>query len=154
MCLAAGDGRVHARVDDVDLSVILIDASFPNYEQVIPEEAPHLLRFQRVEFTNALRRVSLLSDQETHSVVLETRTPTAVLSSTSPQMGDAREEVPIEYDGDPVKLAFNANYVVEALRVLDGDEVVFSLTDPLAPCLLKSPSDPGYLCVVMPMRID
>lgn len=152
--LAAGDDRLYARVDGVDLSVTLIDASFPNYEQVIPSEAAHLIHFDRAEFTNALRRVSLLSDQETHSVVLETRPPTAVLSSTSPQFGDAREEVPIEYEGEPLKLAFNANYVVEALRILEGDEVVLSLSDPLAPCLLKSPSDPGYLCVVMPMRID
>lgn len=58
------------------------------------------------------------------------------------------------YEGDPLKLAFNANYVLEALRILEGEVVVFSVSDPLAPCVLRCASDPGYLCVVMPMRID
>ncbi len=152
--LAEASGRVFARVGGSCLAMSLIDASFPNYEQVIPAEAPHLLRMDRVELTNALRRVSLLSDQETHSVVLQATDDQVVLSSTNPQFGDAREELAGNYDGDKLRVAFNAAYVVESLRALEGEEVVLSVTDPLSPCLIRSSDDPQTLCVVMPMRVD
>ncbi|GAB4257141.1 MAG: DNA polymerase III subunit beta [Deferrisomatales bacterium] len=154
--LASDRGQLFTRVDSTCLTVTLIDASFPNYEQVIPTDQGVDLHFDRLQLMDAVRRVSLLSDEETHSVVLEVSGPAAVLRSTNAQMGDAREEVPVTWEGEeePTRLAFNAAYVIDTLRAIDGADVVVSVSEPLAPCLFRAPADPGYLGVVMPMRID
>ena len=151
---AAGGGRVFARVNRTLLAITLIDASFPNYQQVIPPEVENKVRLDREQLINALRRVSLLSDLETHTVIMETNEEGTVLSSTNSQFGDAREELESEYGGHPLKMAFNSIYLLEAVRTLSGDRVSFSIGDALAPCLLRGSDDPDHLCVVMPMRID
>ncbi|MDW7708917.1 MAG: DNA polymerase III subunit beta [Deferrisomatales bacterium] len=152
--LTAHEGRVHARVGATDISLTLVEGTFPNYQQVIPAEAPHGLRVDRSVLIDALRRVSLLSDQESRSVVLEAQGGLAVLSSADVRLGEARDEIEVEYEGAPLKIAFNAAYVLEALRALGGTAVTLSILDSLSPCLLRSNDDPRSLCVVMPMRVD
>jgi len=152
--IAAGEGRVFARLDSVDLAVTLIEGSFPNYQQVVPAEAPEGILLKRGPFLEALRRVSLVSDQESRSVVLEAEGPVISLSSADMRLGEAREEMDAQYGGDRLKIAFNASYFLDALRALDGEDIVLSVQDPLSPCLLRSAADRRYLCVVMPMRVD
>lgn len=152
--VAASQGRLFARIGTTTLAVTLIDATFPNYTQVIPTESTHSIQVDRPSFVDALRRVSLLSDQETHSVVVDASPEGLVLSSTNPQLGDAREELEAAVEGGPVRLAFNATYFVEALKVFSGPGVSLTVSDPLAPCVLRDPTEPGFLCVIMPMRIE
>jgi len=152
--IASSEGRVFARVAAVDLAVTLIEGSFPNYQQVVPTESPMGIRLHRAPFFDAVRRVSLVSDQESRSVVLEANGPTVALSSADMRLGEAREEVEADYEGAPLKIAFNATYFLDALRSIDGDEMILSVQDPLSPCLLRSAADARFLCVVMPMRVD
>jgi len=152
--VSAAEGRIFARVDSTDLSITLIEGSFPNYQQVIPTETAPGLRVVRSVFFDALRRVSLLSDQESRSVVLEATGNRVVLSSADLRMGEAREEIEVEYSGPTVKIAFNAAYFLDALKAVGGDQVILSILDPLSPCLIRSAVDPRLLCVVMPMRVD
>ena len=95
--LAAADGRVFVRVGTTLLSITLIDASFPNYQQVIPPEVEIKVYIDRESLIDALRRVSLLSDQETHTVIMEASGTGTVLSSTNSHLGDAREELDSEF---------------------------------------------------------
>ncbi len=152
--VATHQGRLFARVGTTILSITLIDAPFPNYQQVIPTDAGHTIRVPRVSLIDALRRVALVSDQDTHTVVLETTETGIVLTSTNPQLGDAREELEGEAERAGVRLAFNATYFVEGLRAFDGEEIVISLGDSLSPCVLRSATDPRALGVIMPMRVD
>lgn len=152
--LATAEGRVFAQVDRTLLSITLIDANFPNYQQVIPPEVEQKLVLDRDHLIDALKRVSLLSDLETHTVIMEGAAAGTVLTSANSQFGDAREELESEYEGEPLRVAFNSVYLLEAVRTLRGQQVSFSIGDALAPCLLRGSDDPGHLCVVMPMRID
>jgi DNA polymerase-3 subunit beta len=152
--LAASGGRVFARVANTCLSVTLIDSSFPNYEQVIPADVRTWVVINRLSLLNALRRVSLLSDEETRTVVLEATEDTVVLTSDNPRFGDAREELEVEYRQSPIRIAFNAGYFLEILRVMDGDDVKLGITDGLAPCVVRDAQDARYLSVIMPMRIE
>lgn len=152
--LVSDQARVFARIGSTELSVTLIEGTFPNYQQVVPAESPNGLRLKRGEFLDALRRVSLLSDQESRSVVLEADGESVVLSSADVRMGEAREEVQGVFSGPPLRIAFNAAYFVEALKAIGGDEVILSVHDPLSPCLLRSADDTRFLCVIMPMRVD
>jgi DNA polymerase-3 subunit beta len=152
--LATADGRVFAQVERTLLSITLIDANFPNYQQVIPPEVEKKLILDRDHLIDALKRVSLLSDLETHTVIMEGTVGGTILTSTNTQFGDAREELDSEYEGEPLRVAFNSVYLLEAVRTLRGQQVSFSIGDALAPCLLRGSDDSGHLCVVMPMRID
>lgn len=152
--IIADQGRVFARVGSTDLAITLIEGNFPNYQQVVPAESPNGLRIKRSAFLDALRRVSLLSDQESRSVVLEADGETVALSSADLRMGEAREEIDGIFSGPPLRIAFNAAYFLDALKVVGGDDIVLSIHDPLSPCLLRSATDIRFLCVVMPMRVD
>ncbi len=152
--IASGDGKVFTRFDGVDMALTLIDGTFPNYEQVVPPVSPNPLVVPREEFIQGLRRVSLLSDQDTHSVILEATGDEAIITAMNPMFGDAREVIEAPHDGEPIRIAFNAAYFLEALKSLDGEKVLVSVGESLAPCLVQSEADPRYLCVVMPMRID
>lgn len=152
--LAASEGRITGRVGNTCLSVSLIDAAFPNYEQVIPSDVKAWLSANRLSLLNALRRVSLLSDEETRTVVIAGADDVLVLTSDNPRMGDAREEIEVDYRGAPFRIAFNAAYFVELLRVMDGEDVKVGITDGLAPCLVRDAQDARFLSVIMPMRIE
>jgi DNA polymerase-3 subunit beta len=152
--LAAASGRIYARIGGSLLAVTLIDGTYPNYEQVIPKDVKTWLRCDRSSFTDALRRVALLSDDETRSVILEANEKGLSLSSDNPRFGDAREELEIDYKGQPIKVAFNAQYFLEALKAVEGPEVHIGVSEVLSPCLVKSGEDARFLSVIMPMRIE
>ena len=151
---ACTDGKIYARTGTTILSVTLIDSIFPNYEQVIPQEVQSWIQIDRASLATALRRVSLLSDEETKTVVLEASPQLLRLSSDNPRFGDAREDITISYEGVPVKIAFNATYFMDLLRAMEGTEVRLGVTDGLAPCLVQGVEDARYLSVIMPMRLD
>jgi DNA polymerase-3 subunit beta len=153
--IACDEGRLYAKVADVTLSVTLIDASFPNYQQVIPEKVGKGVLVPCEAFRNALRRVSILSDQETRSVVLEIKKSNMTLTSDNPSLGDAKETLDVEYDGEDFKVAFNATYLMDVLKVMEDDYMRMEIRDSLSPALfLGTDRDNEFLSVVMPMRID
>ena len=75
------------------------------------------------------------------------------LHTSSPDVGEATEDLPAQYRGESLTTGFNARYLLDALAVMDGDSVNLEISSPLSPCVLKSDGDPGFLCVVMPMKI-
>jgi DNA polymerase-3 subunit beta len=153
--IACADGRLYARTGNILLSVTLIDASFPNYQQVIPEATGNGVLISCDQFRNAIKRVSILSDQETRSVLTEIEGNLMTLVSDNPGMGDARETLPVEYSGPAVKVAFNANYLMDILKVMDDDSLRMEIKDSLSPALfLGTDKDARFMSVVMPMRVD
>ncbi|PLX40894.1 MAG: DNA polymerase III subunit beta [Deltaproteobacteria bacterium] len=153
--IACADGRIYVRSEDILLSVTLIDASFPNYSQVIPNQTGGGVLMSCEPFKDALRRVSILSDQETRSVLVEIEGSVMKLSSDNPGLGDAEETLSVDYSGEPVKVAFNANYLMDILKVMDDDEMRMEVKDSLSPTLfIGTDKDSSFLSVVMPMRVD
>ncbi len=152
--IAHDDGKVFARFDGCDLALTLVEGTFPQYEEVIPSEASHTVVVERGAFSDALRRVSVLSDPQTHSVIMEVGPDGVELRSMNSQHGDARESLEAQVEGGPVRIAFNAAYLVDAVRHVEGDTVRIDVSDPVLPCVVRSERDPGYLAVIMPIRID
>ncbi len=139
----------------VVLVMRLIEGLFPDYKQVIPKAGEKQLRLGRARFLETLRRVSLLSSDKAHAVKLELGKGALRVLSQNPDLGEAKEEVPVEYAGEPLKIGFNARYIMDVLQVLRSNEVVFELADDLSPGVLKGgeEADQGFTAVVMPMRI-
>jgi len=131
----------------------LIEGTYPNYENVIPRANEKVIFVERNTFAKVLRRVSVMSKERASAVRFDIGERKLVVSSSTPDLGEAREEVAIEYKGDKLSLGFNARYVIDALGAMTSEKVIFELQDPLSPVLLKEEGSENYKCVVMPMRI-
>jgi DNA polymerase-3 subunit beta len=139
----------------VVLVMRLIEGLFPDYKQVIPKAGEKQVRLGRARFLETLRRISLVSTDKAHAVKLDLSKGMLRVLSQNPDLGEAKEEVPVDYAGEPLKIGFNARYVMDVLQVLQSNEVVFELADDLSPGVLKGgdEADQGFTAVVMPMRI-
>ena len=135
--------------------MVYIDSSFPNYQQVIPVRTGEGVTVKCEHLRNALKRVSILSDQETKSVLMEISGSEMRLMSDTPSQGDAKETIEVNYKGPDLKVAFNANYIMEILKVMEDDFLRIEIRDSLSPALfVGTEKDSEFLSVVMPMRID
>lgn len=139
----------------VILSMRLIEGLFPDYRQVIPKAGEKVVRMGRERLQETLRRVSLLSTDKAHAVKLELGKGTLRVLSQNPDLGEAKEEVPVEYAGESLKIGFNARYILEVLAVMKSKDVALELADDLSPGVLRGAedADKGFTAVVMPMRI-
>ena len=134
-------------------SVKLVDAQFPPYAQVIPQNAEKKIRVPRSAFADALRAVSVAASERTGGVKLSIAAGVMRISSESPESGDGFDEIPVDYSGVSVTIGFNAKYFLDVLGALDEDEVELSLSGELDPAIVRPVSDKQFLAVVMPMRI-
>ncbi len=142
-----------ARKSGVTLTLRLIEGEFPNYRQVIPEEHGQQLTLPTDVFMHALRRVALLSAERSRAVKLELSDGQLRLSSNNPDLGDASEELEVDFAGDATSIAFNARYLIDALGATASKEVRFGFRDGLSPAELSPTDDDDALAVVMPMRL-
>ena len=142
-----------ARRGGVTLVMRLIEGEFPNYQQVIPKDAEQKLTLPTEPLVRALRRVALLSAERSRAVKLELAESRLTISSSNPDLGEAQEEVDIDYAGDDIAIGFNAKYLIECLSALGAKEVQFALKDGNSPAELRPTDDADSLAVVMPMRL-
>ncbi len=104
-------------------------------------------------FTHAVKRVSILSKEKTNAVKLQLEKDTLILSTNNPEVGEASEELSIDYKGEGITIGFNSRYLMDVLMAMDRQNITLELNDPLSPCLIKEEGDENYKCVVMPMRV-
>jgi len=144
---------------DLQMVMRLIDGIFPDYMQVIPKEADRTLTVDRPRLLDTLRRMSILSsDRTTNAVKLELGKDTLKVTSQNPDLGDAKEEIPVTYGGTALQIGFNARYLMDVLTVVDSPQMDVELCDELSPGVLKPTGQAAgvasrYTAVIMPMRI-
>jgi DNA polymerase-3 subunit beta len=134
-------------------AVRLVDAQFPPYSQVIPQQSEKLVRVPRAPFAEALRAVSVAASERTGGVKLGLTKGTMRITTESPDSGEGSDEVPIEYAGPNMTVGFNAKYFLDVLGALDEDEVELGFGGELDPAVIKPAGTRQFLAVVMPMRI-
>ncbi len=137
---------------NIALVTKLIEGSYPNYRQVIPPETKERITLGREEFLHALRRAEIMTSEKQNSVKLSFTKNSLAITANSPDVGEARELLAINYKGKEMAIAFNPGYVIDPLNALTGDEVFFELIDELSPGILKT--NGPFLYVVMPMRLS
>lgn len=134
-------------------AVRLVDAQFPPYGQVIPQQNEKIVRVSRSAFTDALRAVSVAASERTGGVKLAIGKSSMRISTESPDSGDGFDEVSIEYAGPAMTIGFNARYFLDVLGALDEDEIELGFGGELDPAVLRPVGPRQFLAVVMPMRI-
>lgn len=135
------------------LMIRLIEGKYPNYQQFIPQKLTSKLVINKELFSTSLKRVSLLANQKSKAVLFSISKDKMEISSSTPELGDAKEEIEITYEGKEIKIGFNAKYVEDILRAIQDDKVDFELNDQVSPGIIRPHNDQSYTCVIMPMRI-
>lgn len=140
------------------LTVIrLIEGEFPEYEQVIPKGNDKKLVLKKERIVSSLKRVSTMANERMEGVKFSLKTNSVEMSSTHQDFGDAQEEVEVVYDGPPLQVGFNARYLIEALNVIEAEDVLMELKDEGSPGILKPSSSTAgvsnQISIIMPMRL-
>lgn len=141
------------RSDDTLLMIRLIEGKYPNYRNLLPKDLFLHAIIDKEKFISSLKRVSLVSNQKSKGVTFSISKGSMEIFSNSPDLGEAKEELEIEYDKENLKIGFNARYILDALNTIEEDEIKISFKDQNSPVLLGPKNDQDYQCVVMPMRI-
>jgi DNA polymerase-3 subunit beta len=133
----------------------MIDGQFPAFERVIPKSNDKRVEFDRDRLTSAVKRVALLSNERSRAVKFTIDTGKVEIASSSPEFGEAKEALIVEYGGAPVTICFNAQYVLDFLGVIETDSVGLEFKDEMSQAVMKPIGADGYeyTYVIMPMRV-
>ena len=133
----------------------IIEGKFPNFEAVIPKENKNTLALAREEMTNAIRRVSLLSTERSRGIKLNIEKNQIRLFSSNPEIGEARDKVEAEYEGEEIEIGFNSQYLLDFLTATKSEKIYFDLKDENSAVLMRAETedDMKYIYVLMPMKI-
>ncbi len=132
----------------------LLDGEFPDYRAVVPAEGQHRVILDREAISAVLRRVAILVQDRARAVRFAFSEGELEVDVANADRGEIRETLPVELEGKPLTVGFNARYLGEVLGAVRGDRVSFELAHPLAPCLVKGLGDDRAFFIVMPMRLD
>src|SRR3954470_2425431 len=133
----------------------MIDGQFPAYERVIPKGNDKHIEFERDRLSNAVKRVALMSNERSRAVKFALDKGKVDITSSSPDLGEAKETLPVEYAGTPMQICFNAQYVLDFLSAVTTDVVSLELKDEVSQAVMKPVGADGYdyTYVIMPMRV-
>jgi DNA polymerase-3 subunit beta len=135
------------------LSSRLIDGQFPNYRQLLPDAYEHELRLDATEFTDVVRRISLLA-QKNAPLRLAFGEGEVTVSARTPDVGEARETIPVPFQGEPLEIGFNPEFLRDGLEALEGGDLMLKLISPLRPGLIQAADGSGFVYLLMPIRLN
>jgi DNA polymerase III subunit beta len=135
------------------LSTRLIDGQFPNFNQLLPESYEHDVRLPRSDFLDVTRRISQLA-QRNAPLRLSFESGQLTVAAETPDVGDARESMPAAFEGEPLEIGFNPEFLREGIESVHGDEVLVRLISPLRPGLLEPVEGDDFRYLVMPIRLN
>jgi len=146
------ENQVIFHTSSATLTSSLVEGQFPPFEDVIPKDTDKTMTASTADFLSAVRRASLLTTEESKGVRMQFSSKGVKLSSRSAQAGEAEVNFACKYDGTELEIGFNPAFLVDALRVLNTDEVNFEMTAPNRPGLLRG--GPNFLYVIMPVNLQ
>jgi DNA polymerase-3 subunit beta len=154
--VAQGENHLGFRSPFTAVFTRLIEGPYPGYEQVIPKDNDKYAILDKVAFTSALKRMSVVASDQTHRIRLSFNAGMVKFSVSTPDLGEAQDELPIRYEGDQLDIGFNAAYLLEILRQMPTEEVRMTFRAPERASTVEPEgwTDPAkYLCLLMPLRL-
>ena len=154
--VAQGENHVGFRSPFTAVYTRLIEGPYPSYDQVIPRDNDKHAIIDKVALTGALKRMSVVASDQTHRIRLSFNSGMLKFSVSTPDLGEAQDELPVRYNGDPLDIGFNAAYLLEILRYLPTEEIRLTFKAPERAATIEPEgwADPAkYLCLLMPLRL-
>ncbi|MBU4010637.1 MAG: DNA polymerase III subunit beta, partial [Proteobacteria bacterium] len=131
----------------------LLEGNFPEYKYIIDRKDSFSITIERQKLLMMLKRMSIFTSDNFKGVIFNLEKEKLLVSSTNPELGESKEEMTINYDADPLEIAFNVRYFIETLNVIEEENVSIMLINEKSPCLLEGEKNKNFLSVIMPMRI-
>lgn len=147
------DNSAVIKKEDTVVVMRLVDGEFPDYTRVIPASNDRTVFIDRSQFLHSLKRMAILSSDKSKGVKLELEPGLLHISSSNPELGEAMEDMEVEYGAAPLTIGFNARYLLDVLTVLDEERIRLLLKDELSPAIIMGEASKEFLSVVMPMRL-
>jgi len=147
------DNNFIVKKDSETLIIRLLEGEFPKYSDIIIKPAGHNLIMNRQMFLMMLKRMSILSSDEYKGVIFNFDENLLTISSTNPEIGESKEDMPIEFNGKKITVMFNPKFFIDTLNVIDDENVSLNIVNEERPCLIEGEKDKSYLSVIMPMRL-
>ncbi len=144
-CVANREGSV--------LVVRLLESKFPDYHAVIPKKPKIFIDIERSVLLDAMRKMVILSNETYRGVKVTLEEDNLELVSVNPDLGDAQENLKVEFKEARLEVGFNARYFIDALQAMESETVQLGFLDNSSPCLIKGEGDTGFLSLIMPMRL-
>jgi len=142
-----------AKKDGMIVLTRLIEGEFPDYESVIPKENDKKISLPRDRFTACLKRISTMASEKGEGLLFQLQKGAMAVSSSSQDFGDAKEEIDVDYSGEDLSIGFNGRYLLDALAVMETEEILFELKDNATAGILRPVGEEWHLCLVMPMKL-
>ena len=146
------ENQVIFHTSSATLTSNLVEGQFPPYEDVIPKDTDKKMTANTADFLSAIRRAALLTTEESKGVRLAFGKKGLVLTSRSPESGEATINFPCKFEGADIEIGFNPSFLTDALRVVDTDEITLELTAPNRPGLIRG--GPNFTYVIMPVNLQ
>ena len=135
------------------VTVRLLEGDFPRYAEIMAQSGGTDILMNRQLFLMTLRRMSILSNEKYNGVIFDFSEGRLLVSATNPDLGESKEEVALEYEGEPMSLAFNPKFFIDALGVIGDDRVIVHIINADRPCRVRGENDARYVSVIMPMKL-
>ena len=153
LAITSKTNQVVFEAGGIVLSSRLIDGQFPNYRQLLPDAYDHELRLSAAEITDVVRRISLLA-QKNAPLRLAFAEGELTVSARTPDVGEASETIPVPFQGEPLEIGFNPEFLRDGLESVEGGDVILKLISPLRPGLVESGDGSGFVYLLMPIRLN
>ncbi len=147
--------KKHIRVSagDTVLTSTLVDGQFPEYQSILDVNLDKQVTIDRLALLESLQRMAVLTNDRLHGVGIELSENLIHVKTNNPEQEEAQDEIPCEYEGQTIKTSFNVNYFIDALKIIDADQVYLKLKDKDSVCVIVNPDDDKSTWLVMPMRL-
>lgn len=150
--IGLSENKIRFLLEDVILTSKLIDGTYPDYERVIPTDNDKILEIKVKDLSSAVDRVSVVAER-TRAIKLITGKNHVVLTTSSPDLGSALEELEAKYEHEALEVGYNFRYLLDILAEIKGDDVKISFSDGSSPSVIHDTSDASAIYVLMPMRV-
>jgi DNA polymerase-3 subunit beta len=147
------DNHFIIKKDPETIIIRLLEGDFPRYNDIIAKGDGCAVKIDRHPFLMMLKRMSILSSENYKGVIFNFSDSKLTVTAANPDIGESKEEMPVEFAAEEIKVAFNPKYFIEMLGVIEDDNVLLHIVDERRPCLIEGENDKSYLGVIMPMRI-
>ena len=160
--LASEGGIIHlgfrennclAKKEDSIIIIRLLETKFPDYTAVIPPEPKNKIMIKKDSLLDGMRKMVILSNETYRGVKINLESDNMELVSINPDLGDARENLEVEYKDERLEMGFNSRYFIDVLQAMESDIIELGFTDNSSPCLITGNDDKGFLGLIMPMRV-
>lgn len=142
------------KTDDALLIIRLMEGDFPDFQGLLNIlSKDNSIQIERTRFLESLKRINLFTEDLFHAIKIDIADNKMILTSQNADFGSAKDEIEVEYTGEPLSLGFNCRYFIESLQVMEGSTVTANINTQESPCMITSDDDIGFLSIIMPMKL-